>query len=87
MASAILPAYISIGIHSNHMDMTRFESQDDPGYISVTGELRRWIKGLSQVSGEAPTLISEICTHILAAHQKVAPTYNLRRALTRFSMR
>lgn len=29
------------------MDMTRFEHVDDPGFIAVTGELRRWIKGLS----------------------------------------
>ncbi|KAF7510444.1 hypothetical protein GJ744_006723 [Endocarpon pusillum] len=46
MHSAILPAYVSIGIHSNHMDMTKFETEDDPGFISVTGELRRWVKEL-----------------------------------------
>ncbi|ERF73050.1 hypothetical protein EPUS_08614 [Endocarpon pusillum Z07020] len=46
MHSAILPAYVSIGIHSNHMGMTKFETEDDPGFISVTGELRRWVKEL-----------------------------------------
>ncbi|KAK4246934.1 hypothetical protein C7999DRAFT_41647 [Corynascus novoguineensis] len=29
--AAILPGYIPIGIHSNHMDMARFVSADDPG--------------------------------------------------------
>jgi protein SERAC1 len=42
--SAILPGYIPIGIRSNHMDMTKFETAEDPGFISLCGELRRWIK-------------------------------------------
>lgn len=42
--SAILPGYIPIGIHGNHMDMTKFASIDDPGFTAVCGELRRWIK-------------------------------------------
>ncbi|KAJ5875172.1 uncharacterized protein N7473_012519 [Penicillium subrubescens] len=42
--SAILPGYIPIGIRSNHMDMTKFEGGDDPGFIAVVGELRRWVK-------------------------------------------
>jgi hypothetical protein len=28
------------------MDMTKFEGPDDPGFVAVTGELRRWIKEL-----------------------------------------
>lgn len=51
MNSAILPAYISIGIHSDHMGMTKFEFERDPGFISVTGELRRWIKNLKPLLG------------------------------------
>ncbi|KAI1452410.1 Alpha/Beta hydrolase protein [Annulohypoxylon moriforme] len=47
MRSAILPAYASIGIHGNHMDMTKFQDEDDPGFVSVAGELRRWVKELS----------------------------------------
>ncbi|OKO90002.1 hypothetical protein PENSUB_13543 [Penicillium subrubescens] len=43
--SAILPGYIPIGIHSNHMDMTKFANVDDPGFVAVCGELRRWIRG------------------------------------------
>lgn len=45
--SAILPGYIPIGIHSNHMDMTKFEREDEPGFIAIAGELRRWIKELT----------------------------------------
>ncbi|KAI9715704.1 MAG: hypothetical protein M1812_005856 [Candelaria pacifica] len=44
MNSAILPTYISIGLNSNHMGMTKFETEDDPGFISVAGELQRWVK-------------------------------------------
>jgi hypothetical protein len=32
------------------MDMTRFEHGDDPGFIAVVGELRRWIKELTVLS-------------------------------------
>jgi hypothetical protein len=48
--SAILPGYIPIGIHSNHMNMTKFEREDEPGFIAIAGELRRWIKELSDLS-------------------------------------
>ncbi|PVH70247.1 hypothetical protein DL98DRAFT_437371, partial [Cadophora sp. DSE1049] len=41
---ATLPGYIRLGIRSNHMDMTKFENADNPGFIAITGELRRWIK-------------------------------------------
>jgi hypothetical protein len=47
--SAILPGYIAIGIRDNHMDMARFVSTDDPGFVAVCGELRRWVKGLGAV--------------------------------------
>ncbi|SPO01801.1 uncharacterized protein DNG_04474 [Cephalotrichum gorgonifer] len=43
--SAILPGYPTIGIHSNHRDMTKFSSEDDPGFVAICGELRRWVKG------------------------------------------
>ncbi|KAF2497385.1 hypothetical protein BU16DRAFT_457660 [Lophium mytilinum] len=45
--SAILPGYIPIGIRSNHMDMTKFESEDDPGFTAVAGELSRWAKDVA----------------------------------------
>jgi hypothetical protein len=27
--------------------MTKFESDDDPGFLAIIGELRRWIKELT----------------------------------------
>lgn len=45
--SAIILGYTSVGIHSNHMGMARFENEDDPGFVSVSGELRRWVKKLT----------------------------------------
>ncbi|KAJ4263536.1 hypothetical protein NW762_006355 [Fusarium torreyae] len=42
--SAILPGYIPIGIHEDHMGMTKFAHTDDPGFVAVCGELQRWTK-------------------------------------------
>lgn len=44
--SAILPGYIPIGIRQNHMDMVRFSAVDDPGFVAVSAEVRRWVKAL-----------------------------------------
>jgi hypothetical protein len=33
------------------MDMTKFGSFEDPGFIAVCGELRRWLKELRVVGG------------------------------------
>lgn len=38
------------------MDMTKFEDVNDPGFIAVAGELRRWSKELAQ--SIAPSLTS-----------------------------
>ena len=54
MHSAVLPAYMSIGIHSNHMSMTKFGSEGDPGFASVAGELQRWVKELKAMPGNLP---------------------------------
>ncbi|KAL6913692.1 hypothetical protein FSST1_011452 [Fusarium sambucinum] len=42
--SAILPGYIPIGIHGNHMDMTKFDDASDPGFVAISGEISRWVK-------------------------------------------
>ncbi|KAI9761363.1 MAG: hypothetical protein M1840_001959 [Geoglossum simile] len=49
--SATLPGYTQIGIHSNHVDMIKFEDKNDPGFISIVGELRRWVKELGRSNG------------------------------------
>ncbi len=42
--SACLDRYTSIGIYANHMDMTRFLSDQDPDYRNVLSELRRFVQ-------------------------------------------
>ncbi|KAL4732589.1 hypothetical protein ACLX1H_001607 [Fusarium chlamydosporum] len=49
--SAILPGYVSIGIHKNHSDMTKFNTSDEPGFVAVCGELKRWMKGIQKSQG------------------------------------
>ncbi|KAH7411529.1 Alpha/Beta hydrolase protein, partial [Cadophora sp. MPI-SDFR-AT-0126] len=44
--SAILPSYGSQSIHANHMDMPKFSSEQDPGYLAVSTMLWRWQKDL-----------------------------------------
>ena len=50
--SALIPGYIPIGIHANHMEMTKFASADDPGYVAVCAELRRWIKDMGGMESD-----------------------------------
>ena len=54
--SAILPAYGSKSIHANHMDMTKFEFADDPGYSDVSTTLWRWKKDLSTETKNASAM-------------------------------
>ena len=56
--SASIPPYVAIGIHRNHTGMTKFEDKDDPGFVALAGELRRWIKTIS----EETRSLSERCT-------------------------
>ena len=51
MQSAILPEYTHIGIHGDHKEMTKFAQPSDPGFIAVSGELRRWAKELGVLNG------------------------------------
>ncbi|KAF2798736.1 hypothetical protein K505DRAFT_405002 [Melanomma pulvis-pyrius CBS 109.77] len=57
--SATLPGYVPIGIHSNHMDMTKFENVDEPGFFAVTGELRRWYREISACASNPITGIGQ----------------------------
>jgi hypothetical protein len=36
------------------MDMTKFEALDDPGFVAVAGELRRWVKELTKAENLTP---------------------------------
>lgn len=37
--SAVLPGYASIGIGSDHTNMTKFSSSDDPGFVVICNAL------------------------------------------------
>ena len=39
------------------MDMTKFEHQGDPGFVQITGELRRWIKEISIASAPGAEML------------------------------
>lgn len=41
--SAKLAGYPLIGILADHTDMCRFAGEKDPGYVSVSGTLVRWV--------------------------------------------
>jgi len=41
--SAHLKQYPIRSIHANHMDMTKFNSNEDPGYTAVRTQLSAWI--------------------------------------------
>ena len=41
------------------MDMTKFEDVNDPGFIAVAGELRRWSKELVQSKGPTSTSVDK----------------------------
>lgn len=56
MDSAILSSYTSISVHENHMGMTKFDSEIHPGFVSVTGEIRRWIKELKESVTPVPPM-------------------------------
>lgn len=55
--SAILPGYIPIGIHANHIDMSKFATVGDPGFVAVCGELRRWIKQLRSTAAPGTSIL------------------------------
>ncbi|KAI1346718.1 hypothetical protein F5Y01DRAFT_297164 [Xylaria sp. FL0043] len=43
----------SIGLHKNHMEMARFASEADSGFVLFVGTLKRWVDSLQSVD-EAP---------------------------------
>ncbi|KAE8447349.1 hypothetical protein EG329_010907 [Mollisiaceae sp. DMI_Dod_QoI] len=87
MHSAILSAYPHIGIHANHMEMGRFSSEEDPGFISIAGELRRWVQKLKpiQVITSGPSTGIFDVPH--PRHRNFVGRQNILDALTKSLMR
>jgi protein SERAC1 len=44
--SVILSAHPNRSIHANHMQMTKFSSNKDAGYVSVSDQLWLWVDTL-----------------------------------------
>ncbi len=40
--------------------MTKFEHLDDPGFVQITGELRRWMKATSNASASGTKMLDLI---------------------------
>jgi hypothetical protein len=54
-SATILP-YPNCGINANHMDMTKFTSAQDAGFVSLKGVLDDWVRrGKEQATQENPT--------------------------------
>jgi len=61
--------------------MARFETEDDPGFVSIVGELRRWVKELKSdlITPEATASASK--TLQTAGERSLnGPTNNVSRA-------
>ncbi|KAL2056045.1 hypothetical protein ABVK25_003687 [Lepraria finkii] len=56
--SATLDRYTSIGIHANHIDMSKFMSDQDPDYRNVLSELQRFIESIPHRPKEASRFAS-----------------------------
>ncbi|KAI9781444.1 MAG: hypothetical protein M1839_006038 [Geoglossum umbratile] len=76
--SAILPAYNSIGIHANHMDMTKFSSDEDQGYLSVSTEILRWVRMIQKASQQAsPAAPAQYAGMLPAPSSNIASPSNM----------
>jgi len=61
-----MPDYTSIGIHTDHTGLTKFESDNSEGYQKVLGELTRWVKALNNDANQEhvrpdPYGITKLC--------------------------
>jgi hypothetical protein len=71
MHSAILAAHPHIGIHANHMDMVRFSSCDDPGFLAIAGELQRWMQELEPIPGRPDLFAIKIFNYFIAGNRRI----------------
>lgn len=62
--SACLDRYTSIGIYANHMDMTKFVSDQDSDYQNVLSELRRLVSLNEQQTEARLPLLSSVSPEI-----------------------
>jgi hypothetical protein len=68
-----------MGIHANHMDMTKFSSDEDPGYLNVSTEIMRWIRSVQsapQKVVQVEPVVSADSIHSSPAAAELAPFQN-----------
>ena len=71
--SATIDRYASIGIHANHMDMTKFPSDGDPDYRNVVSELQRLTQPhKQQPEQELPLAASESSENQGQFHREIS---------------
>lgn len=51
--SAILSGYSNRSIHADHMGMTKFGGNRDPGYVAVSEQLWLWVHTLEDLEAKA----------------------------------
>jgi len=58
--SAILTFCHNIPLDKNHTTMTKFESENDPDFTLVSGEIRRWVSDIEKRQSKTPNPLSLI---------------------------
>lgn len=71
--SAKLGGFSRIGIHANHMNVTKYASPDDVGYKRVKQEILRWLAGLQLEDDQKECLESLWLSEILDKLRDINP--------------
>src|SRR3954469_15732772 len=70
-----------MGIYANHMDMTKFSSDEDPGYLNVSTEIMRWIRAVQSAPQhvvQVEPVVSADSIHSSPAATALAPFQTTR---------
>ncbi|KAJ5752545.1 hypothetical protein N7520_009462 [Penicillium odoratum] len=68
--SAILSGCSNRSIHADHMGMTKFSGNRDPGYVAVSGQLWLWVKLLEDMDSQAQTQTQQAASTRTAQQQR-----------------
>lgn len=55
----MIAGYPSLGLHANHMDITKFGSDESPGYIRVLAEIQRLVREARKKITDGPKQAKE----------------------------
>ncbi|KAJ5628167.1 hypothetical protein N7490_010395 [Penicillium lividum] len=68
--SAILSGCSNRSIHADHMGMTKFSGNRDPGYVAVSGQLWLWVNLLEDMDSQAQTQTQQAASARTAQQQR-----------------